>query len=217
MNDITNKQGKSKLPQKYKYGSIGEVIKGFLTKRSISLYDVSNDVTVTPSTLYNIVDGTTNPKMDTLIELANFFNITIDQLVGMAPLYEKTSTAGITLIPMLDDKIYKEQILQEGKNINNLTRTYPVINVDNAICAYRLIQNIGDSFFKAGSIAIIVNSEIINGSYALIDDGGSLTIRRIIKDGSEITQESLLTGKQSPLSPKVPVIGIVKDVNFRNN
>ncbi|MCC0642675.1 helix-turn-helix transcriptional regulator [Clostridioides sp. ZZV14-6150] len=62
---------------------IGDNISQILRKRGIKPYKLAKELNVDVSGLYKLLKNKrTNPTIDTLIKLANYLDITLDELVG---------------------------------------------------------------------------------------------------------------------------------------
>ena len=57
-------------------------IKDFRIKMGISQLELAQKLGLPPSTLFNYETGRAEPSISTLIKLADFYNVTIDELVG---------------------------------------------------------------------------------------------------------------------------------------
>lgn len=62
-------------------------IKHIIEKRNIKCWKLAKEIEVDPSNLYSILRGEVkNPTINTLIKIADYLNISLDELVGR---YEK--------------------------------------------------------------------------------------------------------------------------------
>lgn len=57
-------------------------IKDLRVKMGISQLELAKKLGLPPSTLFNYETGRAEPSISTLIKLADFYNVTIDELVG---------------------------------------------------------------------------------------------------------------------------------------
>lgn len=193
----------------YKFGFIGDIIRKLLDDKHITIQQLAQDINLTRATIYNIIEATSVPKIDTVISLAEYFKVSVGQIVGTERLdlsYNYTS-----YIPLITDSIYKNEIINNKKHIEDLDKNFPIIHDASIICAYQLSQNFNTTFFKAGCIITITNSFMNNQNHVLVDDNGNLTIKHVIKDGNEIFLESLITNKKE-LYTTQKIIGVIKDI-----
>ncbi|ALP05079.1 TPA: helix-turn-helix transcriptional regulator [Clostridioides difficile] len=62
---------------------IGDNIKQILRKRDIKPYKLAKELDIDVSGLYKLLrNKSSNPTIDTLIKLADYLDITLDELVG---------------------------------------------------------------------------------------------------------------------------------------
>ncbi|EGT4872100.1 helix-turn-helix domain-containing protein [Clostridioides difficile] len=62
---------------------IGDNIKQILRKRDIKPYKLAKELNIDVSGLYKLLrNKSSNPTIDTLIKLADYLDITLDELVG---------------------------------------------------------------------------------------------------------------------------------------
>lgn len=50
-------------------------------ENNLTIKEVANKLLVNPRTLQNYYNGTREPRIDTLIELAKFYRVTLDELI----------------------------------------------------------------------------------------------------------------------------------------
>ena len=50
-------------------------------ENNLTIKEVANKLLINPRTLQNYYNGTREPRIDTLIQLANFFKISLDDLI----------------------------------------------------------------------------------------------------------------------------------------
>ena len=71
-------------------------LKKLRVAKGISQKDLANQFSVSPTNIYNYEAGRTEPSIDMLIKLADFFDCTVDVLVGRFPMskyeYQKEKT-----------------------------------------------------------------------------------------------------------------------------
>lgn len=61
---------------------VSKIIKKLRKSQRLTLEEVANGIGSTKSYIWELEDGRTNPGLNTLINLADFFDVTIDELVG---------------------------------------------------------------------------------------------------------------------------------------
>lgn len=57
-------------------------LKSFRSKLNLSQAELSKKVNIPTTTLFNYELGKCEPNIETLIKLANFYNVSLDELVG---------------------------------------------------------------------------------------------------------------------------------------
>ena len=65
--------------------AFGDILRGLLDERSISQKQLATDLNIAPSTLGNYIQNTREPDFATLKLLANYFDVSIDYLLGYQP------------------------------------------------------------------------------------------------------------------------------------
>lgn len=112
----------------------------------------------------DILNGkTTNPKMKTLQNIANYFNISIPQLCGIDPLPINYETSSISLsqisVPVININQIS-QFLTNGK-INNVS--YIKVNLDKTSNKYFAIEILNNKFFPdilSGTVLIFCTNTL---------------------------------------------------------
>ena len=113
-------------------------IKKFQKKSNKTIKEVANELKIPFSTYNNYLIETREPNIETLIKLANYFNVTIDELVG-----RKKEETVLTEKKALLDKIEqlneieckKLNIFADGLILNRISeqkeRTFKLIKDNN--------------------------------------------------------------------------------------
>lgn len=72
---------------KYRYETMfitfGESLKELRTSRNISQIELSKEIYVSQSTVSKWENGLINPTMSNLVVLSDYFDISIDELIGL--------------------------------------------------------------------------------------------------------------------------------------
>lgn len=75
---------------------LAAIIKSLMREKDISVTELARQTQVSQPVLHRLATGTTyNPQIETLLPIARFFAISLDQLVGNAPLTSTTNTQTI--------------------------------------------------------------------------------------------------------------------------
>jgi transcriptional regulator with XRE-family HTH domain len=80
---------------------IASNLKYLLDNYSMNILELSSKLELSYPPLYNLVTGRSNPTMDTLLKIANYFNLSISQLIGDIPINKIDSTNYSKIIPLL--------------------------------------------------------------------------------------------------------------------
>lgn len=89
---------------------LAENLKSLLQKKDISLSELSVHSGIHKTVISRLLLGkTTNPQIDTLRPIADFFKVTVDQLIGDAPIFSNDAYGIIVpmdrlLVPVIDWK-----------------------------------------------------------------------------------------------------------------
>lgn len=62
--------------------NLGEALRKLLEQHNISQKELANELAITPSALGNYIQNTREPDYNTLIRIADYFNVTTDFLLG---------------------------------------------------------------------------------------------------------------------------------------
>lgn len=65
---------------------MGERIQFLMKRRALAAREVARDLEVSPSKFFHIINGRAALKPDLAVALAKYFNITLDELFGRAPM-----------------------------------------------------------------------------------------------------------------------------------
>lgn len=68
---------------------IAKKIKGLRLLKGVTQKQVADAINVSPVSLQRFEYGTVRPSLDTLIALADFFNVSLDYLVGRSDIKER--------------------------------------------------------------------------------------------------------------------------------
>lgn len=182
---------------------------------NISQAELARQTDIPPPTLHKILSGqTSDPRISTLITLASFFNVGLDQLTGLTPLDDAQQSSQPSIaIPVLDwQNVIKYPKLLTEIHANNWDNWTTVEK--NSTNSFALISKPSmEPLFPRGSI-LIVNPEQRprDGDYVVVfyDNTDEATLREITIDGP--IQELLPitpNGQRNQLNDNVRVIGVV--------
>lgn len=86
---------------------LSNVLKQLITEKNLTISELARSVNVLQPVLHRMASGNTdNPRIDTLIPIAQYFEITIDQLVGIIPISNIQKTNSFPLLGWSNIKKY---------------------------------------------------------------------------------------------------------------
>lgn len=173
---------------------ISRILKNLLFKKDLKTTQLARELNIPQQTLQRIVSGASpTPHLKTLKPIADFFNITVEQLKGEKPLPDSLSNTSsmpkvrsakaIPVIPWENIETYlKEPKAYESHNeifVNQSSSnetTFAIILNDSSM----------EPYFPKGSYLILdPEKRFKDRSYVLVKIGESLTLifRQLITDG----------------------------------
>jgi SOS-response transcriptional repressor LexA len=84
---------------------LSEVLKKLLNRRHLTVSELSRHTGIVQPVIYRMTTGETdNPKLSSLLPIANYFNVNVSQLIGEEPLAEESQSESIQnqAIPLLN-------------------------------------------------------------------------------------------------------------------
>lgn len=165
--------------------------------------ELARAINVPQPTINRILSGqVSDPHISTLSTLAKYFNVTIDQIIGNAPMNSTNSqTANITTLPIIP----WEKATQSENFLTTLTpqnwQEWTTINLDVSTQSYALISKPSMSpRFPTNALLIIDPScEPRDGDFVIVHYDGTdqATIRHITIDG-RIRTLGTVSGQTAP-------------------
>jgi transcriptional regulator with XRE-family HTH domain len=145
---------------------------------------------------------TSNPRIETLVKFAQFFQVTVGQLVGTEPLEEIARRSASSLIPLLNWNdivpwVNEEKLPSESRH------SIPWISCDlkPGLGAYAIKSSPNfEPFFDRHSIMIIDPSEEERlGHFVVVSlDDKTISVRRLVED--------LGVRFLNPIAPGIPAV-----------
>lgn len=103
---------------------LSDVLNTLLRRRNMTVSELSRHTGIVQPVIYRMTTGETdNPKLSSLLPIANYFDVNISQLIGEEPLSDdekKNQQANPSAIPLLtwhQAHRYEEETLKQPKNI----------------------------------------------------------------------------------------------------
>lgn len=170
------------------YLTISKILRQLMFDRDIRPIDLARDLNMTAPTIHRIVTGQSkNPHKSSLQPIAEYFGITVDQLVGKEPIKPSTKDL-VKLSSNNDSKIIKLILWEELDNlgeIHNHTEELVVADVsDKAFALVNHDHSMEPVFRKNTTLIFDPESPVTDRSYILIKlaPSGIYVFRQIIID-----------------------------------
>ena len=212
--------------------NLKDVLTKLMDQKKINVPDLALAINLPHPTIYRLVNGiVTDPKISTLLLIASYFSISIEQLLGLEPIEEAESLkyrlATSVFHPILS---WKDAI--KGKNfILNLNREnwsdwFQTEKMPSSKVYCLRSKKSMEPRFQIGSILVIdPESDILDGDLVIVryEDTDEATIREIVLDGPEkkllqINQDLNKDAKLDVFDNTKTLLGVVikTSLNFKN-
>lgn len=175
-------------------------------------------------TLNRLLAGATpDPRISTLEPIADYFNITMDQLLGKQPLETKNSQyiKHTKLLPILSwDKISQSKGIRNSINLNNWQSWAATIkNIGDDAFALRIEnKSLPPPFYYHSIVIVDPDGQYSEGDTVLYDEPESnqVLIRRVFYDGDKM----YLLPLKDNLPPKLfdvsaKIRGVIVEIQIR--
>ncbi len=170
--------------------NITDILDLLITNSGLSTKSIAKKIGIAASTLNKIHNGaTTNPTIENLLKIADYFNISLDQLVGKVPLNTifENDLACIPIINLNDISIDKISSL----TLQNYSHWHR-IEISNSIKNHSLfaMKVTGDAMipvFDENTVAVIDPNQKVNNKtlvLAYISHLNEFMIRKLSIDGA---------------------------------
>lgn len=159
---------------------------------------------------------TANPRLETLVRLANFFKVTVGQLIGTESLEHSPSSA---TVPVLDwnhviDWVKNEKLPEQGKST-----AWICSDLHSESRGYAIRSNpILEPYFDRGAVLLIDPSlEYQPGHFVVaslhLTKSVSITVRRLVEELGDVFLNSIVPGIPSiQVGPQIQLLGTVVEV-----
>ena len=193
--------------------SLNENLNLLMAKVRISSDELARQINIPATTIKRIRNNEhANPTISTLIPIAKFFSISLDQLTGIKPLtnLKNKSPGNMQEIPLLSWR----EIINYIK-IKHIERS-TFISVEKIVSekAFSLIVEDDDLVFFPKNCILIVDPAVqaLNGDYIIVTNIKSNipTIRKYIVEMDQIYLKSLISGIGIvPLTLEYKILGVI--------
>ena len=160
-------------------------ILGLMKKNNIVISQLAREVNIPQPTLYRLLKGKTSDiRLSTLIEIADFFSVSIADLAksDFVNSIEVNSIAASCVIPILSWKDIDKH-LSKNNNVNDYF--YPSVKCSENAFALKSKTAFEKTFSKNTIFVIDPLVEAVDGDYVIVcyKDSIEATIRKLILDG----------------------------------
>lgn len=173
---------------------ISNVLKFLMFKKNVNTSKLARNINLPQQTLQRIVSGTsTNPHGKTLKAIADFFNISLEQLKGESPLPESILGMQLSTIIKAKTKEIPKISWNEAETYVHKFEEYPAnehVSVDLSVPDKTFAVTLPDSsmepYFPKGSLLILDPEKIIKDRcFVLVKvlEGKTIIFRQLIIDG----------------------------------
>lgn len=179
---------------------LSEVLKALLNRKKLTVSELSRHTGIVQPVIYRMTTGETdNPKLSSLLPIANYFNVNISQLIGEEPLdtlyAPELKTKAIPLLNWSQAYEYKKYIFTEPKNIM-------VAGLSEQAFALIMPDTSMEPMFQRGSLLIFDPLiEPQDRSFVLVHLGVTQTT---------ITRQLIIDADQKYLKPLNPDFNLFK-------
>lgn len=181
-------------------------LKELRESKGLSQYSFSRDFGISQSTIGNWESGTRQPKMDVLEKIAEYFNVSVDYLLGRSSDPARTTVpTGTNILPL--PETYEIPLLGDiacGTPILANENVEQMVSVPSNITADFCLRCKGDSMIGAriydGDLVYIKQQDDVDdGQIAavLIDD--EATLKRVYRDGDSM----ILQAENPAIKPQI--------------
>ena len=172
---------------------IAKIVRKLMEHANMSEADLSRGVNLPQTTINRLLTGqTTDPRVSTLVAIAQFFEISLEQVLGRELLvlnsncrHGKSST-----IPVVPWECLQEFFCNKLKNENCLTtwlKTEKLLNPGS----FALTTPVSCASIFGEASTLVLNrlteeSQILDGQITLVEvESGQFCLRKVLKDGAE--------------------------------
>lgn len=180
--------------------AISKNLKYLLSVHVMSILKLSIDLGLSYRTVYNMVEGNSNPTLETLVKTAKYYDIKVSQLIGESSVKEELGKNFTKLVPMISwHNVVKNlsSISQEQYDIDNKRNI--LVSSTNRLSdkVFALYSNTNtEPLFKSGTILVfdipMQDIKYYNNKFVLILSANSIMlIKRLIIENNRILLQSI--------------------------
>jgi SOS-response transcriptional repressor LexA len=197
------------------------VVRELLYKNNINVTELAKSINLPQPTIQRLVTGkTSDPKLSTLTLIANYFSITIDQLLGNTPI-ENISTNHSYKIHTAPIVSWKTAIgikdFFDSTEIKNW-KDWISIDIESSQFSFglRTKPSMEPRFINGSILTIDPNKKPVDGDLIIVHyvNTEEATIRELILDGPKHAIRSITDQSIEELTENIKVIGVVIQTRF---
>jgi transcriptional regulator with XRE-family HTH domain len=187
-----------------KYKSLGQRIKFLRIEKGLTQADLAQILFSTKTTISNYETGYSTPDLDTLLKIADYFNVTMDYLLGRVdkrvPNKYGFVSDEIVIVPILRKVNSKESLFTPG-NIEGYEFVNKKLLDENAeYFYYHVTDDSINKIIKEDSLVLFKkSSEVRNGQLILYIDKDKPLLRYYYKDKIAILESASYNLEHSKL------------------
>jgi transcriptional regulator with XRE-family HTH domain len=194
---------------------IGNNLKLLLKKHGLTASSLARAIDLPRPTINRIVSGSTpDPRITTLNSIANYFNITMGQLLGSEPLFidNDNLTRTVPLISMVNIS----QLKSDYSNLEDLkgSRTVPIdSSIKEDAFAISFESEAMSPHFKNGTLLIVTNTQVKSRDFVVVyrKEEKRAVFRQILFEGEKRHLKPLNDSFQTfEMNPNDILLGVVK-------
>lgn len=196
--------------------SIKNILQDLVNKSGISESELTRKIKIPTATFNKIKTGKINdPRSSTLKTIANYFSLSIDQLLGYAPItsIEQSTLLYVPILPI--DKITKINVNElTYNNHKDWVSFYPNVQLlGHKIIAFKVNGDAMFPFFDNSTLAIIdcdQKGESMQYVLAHIESSKDFVLRQLVCDGKfRILKPFNPLFNSISLSEKDKILGVI--------
>jgi transcriptional regulator with XRE-family HTH domain len=202
---------------------VSERVAYFLRKTGLTEAEFARQTGVKQQVCNQILRGqTSNPRVETLVRFAQFFEVTLGQLVGTEPMSEYPHKAASCAVPLLKWNDVLPWVTQEILPLGNTSQvSWISCDLMPGLRAYAIRSNPSlEPYFDRNSVLVVdPTTEEYAGQFVVVSlDGKTVTVRRLVEDLGVRFLNSIVPGLPArQLEPKHQILGTVAEIRINLN
>ncbi|MDR0755456.1 MAG: helix-turn-helix transcriptional regulator [Puniceicoccales bacterium] len=200
---------------------IGKMIRILMNEARMTEADLCRGVNLPQTTINRLLSCQTNdPRISTVVAIAKFFDVTIEQLLGSEPILSLQMSKMVkgSILPILAWEQIASRLSQDGNMSENVyvqwIKTEKTLN-PGSFATYNPTST--DDFFGGHGLLLIspyADSEVTDGQIVLVDlNENNFGLRQAFKEGNDVFLKRLFSPFEiNPLSEVQMIKGYVVEM-----